>query len=529
MRTMKLAILVLAAALVLGRAGAVSAAPLPGAVPLTLTLKLHHEAQLRQLIAQQANPYSPLYGHFLTVAQFRSYFAPTPAEYAATVARLRTMGFTIQRTWANRTLIDVSAPATLVSRTFRTPLTTYTDRYGVHYAALARPQIPATLANVGAVVGVQKAVFQTAVSQAIRNPQPKVATFIPVGPDGGFAPGALSVGLNLPSQHGVTGLGVKVADIIDAVPVSSDLTTFLNQFQITPSVPGVTVVPVDGGGGFDTIQADVDAEWILAAAPGVTLYDYNIPFLGFGEIIHGYTQIVSDNIVDVVNTSFAACETLAPDFPLAALPILEQGAAQGIAFENVAFGSANCDTIAGIRSPQSPSDSADGVSVGGGNLVEDSSGHLTAITGYHSSGGGVSVMVPVLPEQVGLHGVDQSGRNTPDIVVPAEVNGSGPSLFYSFPAFGIPGAWNGGSPFVNNAPFAGVLASYQQMVGHRLGAFDHTLYTLFRKLGYGTVFRDITVGCNGVWSGGPICARSGYDLTGGIGTANFYRLGKQLH
>lgn len=534
MRTMKLAMVVLAA-LVLGRAGAVSAAPLPGAVPLTLTLKLHHEAQLRQLIAQQTNPFSPLYGHFLTVAQFRSYFAPTPAEYAATVARLRGMGFTIQRTWANRTLIDVSAPATLVSRTFRTPLTTYTDRYGVHYAALARPQIPASLANVGAVVGAEKKpVFQTTLGVSAGaassfGVRANGSGYVAAGPDGGYSPQSLAIGFDLPLVHGFTGSGVKVADVIDGPPIQSDLATFFKQFSIAPAVPGVTVIPVDGGGGIDNPQADDDVEWIVAAAPGVAVYDYEVPFLSAAHIVDAYAQLVSDNLVDVVNTSFGACEIDVPDFVLAVMPVLEQGAAQGISFENVAFNTANCGEIPGVRSPMTPADSPYGLAVGGANVILDASGHFLGATGFHSSGGGISILLPVVPEQASLKGVDPSGRNTPDIVLAAEVNGAGASTYTSLPLFFIQPAWTGGIPYVNNPPMAGVLATYQQMVGHRLGAFDHTLYDIFKSLGYGSALRDITLGCNGGWSGGPICARRGYDLTSGIGIADLYLVGKQLH
>ena len=78
------------------------------------------------------------------------------------------------------------------------------------------------------------------------------------------------------------------------------------------------------------------------------------------------------------------------------------------------------------------------------------------------------------------------------------------------------------------APAAGLMATLQQMSGHRLGALDRTLYTLLQKKAYGGVFSDVTQGCNGSFGGVPICAAAGFDLSTGIGAVDGYRLGKAL-
>ena len=52
----------------------------------------------------------------LTAEQFRDYFSPTAQDYGRTLGLLAAQGFTISRTYANRSVIDVTAPAALVER-----------------------------------------------------------------------------------------------------------------------------------------------------------------------------------------------------------------------------------------------------------------------------------------------------------------------------------------------------------------------------------------------------------------------------
>jgi subtilase family serine protease len=459
-----------------------------------VVLKLHGAAGLEALIRSQSDPSSPLYAHFLSVEAFRNAFAPTPAEYAAAVAALQRQGFAIEATSPNRTLIDV--------------------RGGPALGQAMRASLP----FVQSIIGVDTARARTATSALQRGLQP-LAAGRPVGPDGGFGPLAVTAGADFPVRHGVTGTGVTVAEVIDGAPSQTDLATFAKQFGVRVANPNVTVVAVDGGKGFDVLQPDVDFEWLSAAAPGVKQVVYDVPQLGAKEAFDAYTRVVSDNAADVVNASWGACDSAFVTLGLALQPVLAQGAAQGIAFEGVEFG-APCG---GWKKPlpMSPGDTANGLAVGGSYVTENVSQQILNQTALIGSNGGVSILVPVPPEQKGVAGVSPLGRNAPDIVIPATVNGAGASIYAG-------GAWIGGGAFVNNAPAAGLMATLQQMSGHRLGALDRTLYTLLKKQKYGGIFTDITAGCNGSFGGVPICAAPGFDLSTGIGAVDGYKLGKAL-
>lgn len=164
---------------------------------------------------------------------------------------------------------------------------------------------------------------------------------------------------------------------------------------------------------------------------------------------------------------------------------------------------------------------ADGIAVGAVNAIV-SGGKIVALSGMPNSGGGISELFPVFKEQKGYKGVNQSGRNTPDMSVVSEINGNSASIFFE-------NGWNGNFLFTNSAPIASLIAEYKQMTGHRLGAFDRTLYRIVGREGYKNGITDVTVGCNGAIDNKAVCAKPGYDIASGIGSfTDAYALGQRL-
>jgi subtilase family serine protease len=465
-----------------------------GASKAVVTLKYHHRDELAKLIETSSDPFSPMYGRFLTSDQFRAYFAPTAVEYEQTVAGLRRAGFGIQRTWDSRTVIDVTLPVRSFAAASSLP---FVDRVVTNALSAVtlpnlrdRPRVPAVAAPSN-------------------------------GPDGGYGPNIFMQALNFPTRHGFDGKGSSVADVIDGAPLEADINIFLKQFGIKRTGPKTKVIPVNPGTAPDVDLADIDAEWLVATAPGARLYVYQMPVYDNVDLVDAYAKIVQDNVVDVANISLSRYENANVTMALSLVPIFQQGAAQGISFEDISFGGVSGAGIANRLFPLIPADLADGVAVGSVNAIV-AGGKISALSGLPNSGGGVSEMFPVMPEQKGIKGIDTSGRNTPDISVVSEINGSGASIYFE-------NAWNGNFIFTNSATVASLLAEYKQMTGHRMGAFDRTLYRLFAKSGYKNGITDITNGCNGTFDAQAYCAKPGYDLTSGIGSlTNAYALGLRL-
>jgi len=458
-----------------------------------VTLALRDRAGLTALISSQADPRSPLYHHFLSPAQFRAAFAPSAAAYARAIAALERGGFAIEQTSPSRTLIDVRGAADAAERA-------------------------AAISGVSAVLATGGAVATTPTAGAAR------AAVLPYavrgyGPDGGFGPAAITLASDFPVAHGVTGAGVTVADVVDGRPREADLHAFDRYFGIARAQRGVAVVKVDGGKGADVVQADADSEWIGAAAPGAAQLFYEVPELSAKDTLDAYTRLVTDDRADVVNTSWGGCDSSLVTLALALQPVFAQGAAEGIAFEGIEFGSPCGGWLEPL--PMAPGDTADGLAVGGSYVSESAGSRIVAQSALIGSNGGVSILAAEPLEQKKIAGTSALGRNAPDLVLPATVNGAGSSFYAG-------GAWIGGFSFVNNAPAAGLLATFEQMHRSRLGAFDLTLYRLFASSGYGGAFVDVTTGCSGTFGGAAICAKQGYDLSTGIGSVGAYALAKLL-
>ncbi len=471
-----------------------------GTVRLAVTLKLHDLGGLEKLVAAQSDPRSPQYAHFLTPAAFGATYAPTQDEYGATVAALRSRGFSIVRTMRDRSLIDVSASATTIAKTF-----------GSTPHASWMPAIdPAALPYVASVSGSESIAFAPRTHGLSASPTTASADHY-LGPDGGYAPAALEIAHDYPILHGFDGAGMTVADVIDSVPDSS-FAQFVNALGISPVPAAPTVIPLNGASQTDPTQADFDAEWILGTAPGATLDIYEIPNLSNVNIVDGLDRVVSDDLADVIAISFAGCEPN-PTFTDALIPIFAHASALGMTIEAPVFNGVNACGFANQEVPQTPADISDVLAVGASSTITSTTHTIAAETGLGISGGGVSIVVPVPAEQKHIPGVNPAGRNVPDFVIAGEIDGAGP-------AYSVYGYWVGGAPNVNAPAAGGMLAEIAQYSGHRLGAFGRTMYRAFEAFGYGGAFEDISLGCNGVIDAVNVCAVPGYDLTTGIGSVD---------
>ena len=91
-------------------------------VKIAVTLQYNNQAELDQLVADQANPASGRYHHYLSNDEFNARYAPTAAQQAQVENALKAKGFTITHEFANRTVIDAQAPASVVNSAFATSM-----------------------------------------------------------------------------------------------------------------------------------------------------------------------------------------------------------------------------------------------------------------------------------------------------------------------------------------------------------------------------------------------------------------------
>ncbi len=296
-------------------------APASVQVQIAVVLNYHHEGELDRLVEAQADPGSRLYHRFLTPRQFRGYFSPTPAEYGRVISALQRDGFTITHTFPNGTVVDAAAPAPVAARYFSTDIhRVLSPNVGLTYTNTRPGVVPPEIADLTlGVFGLDAA--HVLYARPIPLP-PGVARPIRLevrrngsplfGPDGGYGPQILVDAYDLPAANGNTGTGRASGVDIDGDVLDSDLAAYLSYFGVSRTGPPTTRIRVDGGApGFpngDAGEATEDEEAIVSLAPGTALYMYEMPSLSDAVTIDVFNRVVSDNLVDTLNSSFGGCE-----------------------------------------------------------------------------------------------------------------------------------------------------------------------------------------------------------------------------
>ncbi|MDQ2864978.1 MAG: S53 family peptidase [Candidatus Eremiobacteraeota bacterium] len=501
-------------------------------VDLAVVLKYHNSAGLEQLVEAQGDESSPSYHHFLSPSQFDQMYGPTTADYALTIGQLQKAGFTVTNTSANRTVVDVSAPAPVAEKFFSTEIHLVRRQDGsIRYENVRAETIPASLVNVVlSVVGLDNAHVLRPQYVVLPAGTPRTgggtdAQGAPLfGPDGGYGPKVYRISYDFPK--GLTGTGRASGVVGDADFLDTDLAGYLSYFHVNRTGPPTQRVLVDGGPpkgiSQDSIETTLDVETIVSIDPGTALYVYEAPqepdLRKFTDL---YNRVVTDNKVDTVNTSYSECETaLVPSFPKAADAIETQGAALGITFHASTgdYGTTTYGCSSGVT-VGTPADTPHNVAIGGTiEQVNHTTGQETTEVGWNDSsgatGGGVSTVFPLPKYQNRIANAIKSGRNIPDVSFDASPY-TGESLYFEGGFSGPIGGTSLSSPI-----FGAGLTVIDQLKNSRAGYFNTNLYATWRANQY---VKDTTVYFRDIISGSipPYNAMKGYDQMSGIGAMQF--------
>jgi subtilase family serine protease len=354
-------------------------------------LPLTNTAALDQLLQSQSDSTSPNYHRWLTPAQFKQQFGPSPAAVAKTKALLQAAGFTVVGEKTQN--LDVEGPVSAVEKMFNTQIERVQMKSGnVKLAAVGEHlNMPQSLAAMGAVIPEFTVHLAAHVHSQVRRP---LAAAHPLAAPSSLAASApasapvprladadsffyatdMNEAYQLPSfqtevtplfsrqRQQLAGVGAHIGIVIGSVISPADLANAFNSTLTVGSdtdvqaysahsnlpVPTVTIRQVDGGSGAfsvnnpDAAEASLDTQMSLGTAPGAQETLYDLPELTDDAITDGYTAVDEDNIVDVVSSSFGECEQ---DFLPAANggtdftsilktfhALFQQGNAQGITF-----------------------------------------------------------------------------------------------------------------------------------------------------------------------------------------------------
>ncbi len=493
-----------------------------------LSLPLQDEAGARAYGEAVSNRKSPLYGHYLTPAEFGARFGASAADYESLRSWGESAGLTVGPRLDSRASISLGGTAGQFAAIFGTHFLSFPTARGDGYTVTETPRLPdALLGRVSGVIGLTS---QAKLGVLLRSP--RVHDNLGTGVNGsGLAPADLATAYDVPKQ---TGTATETVALFEQDGYrKGDITKYTTAYKL-PAL-STTAVSVDGStvgvtGNGAELEADLDIDMLAAINPGLKSVRVYIDSKDSFQtaLLDAINQVAQDNNAGVFSISYGQDEALQGASAIAAEnKALVQLQTQGITVLVSAGDSGAVGNEGGSLHAPDPGSQPLVISVGGTDLIVNSStfkygservwNDLAA--GYGGTGGGVSSVWPIPSWQVvagvsvaKTNGGSSKNRNVPDVAAVADDVHSPVSVYST-----DNGGWNAvGGTSVAAPVWAGWISIFNDdrvAAGKaRLGFLNPTLYTLAEAH---TNFHDVTVGNNGTPG---YKAGKGYDNTTGWGS-----------
>ncbi len=514
---------------------------------LSIGLQMRNQQKLNILLANQHNPHSPLYHHYLTPQQFAAEFGPTDAQQQQVIQYLHNAGFVVSHVSSNGLLIDASADVAQVEGAFSVKINNYQVGARKFYANASAPKIPNSVSSLIVSIGgldnsthmrplyhltsqSSKSVTTSAVAKRA------MAGFGPTDLLGAYDGAALQ-------QAGDKGANQSVAVFELDGYQQSDIAQYLQTYNLgNPSISNVLVDGSTGAAGAGAIEVELDIEVVAAMAPGASQTVYEGPNSTQG-VNDTYNKIVTDNKTQITTISWGECETQSGAAELQTLDgIFKQGAAQGMSMFSAAGDSGAYDCNDSNLAVDSPASDPNIIGVGGTNLQTSGGAYGSESVWSNPSdtqrspkgsggGGGISntFAQPTWQTGPGVKNQYSNGnREVPDVSADADP-ATGYAVYCTVSAAGCPstGSITVGGTSAAAPLWAGSMAlinNYLQSQGKSSAGFvSPQLYTLASSQQQYPPFHDVTSGTNLYYP-----ATANYDEASGIGSPDIYNIARDL-
>ena len=500
-------------------------------VGLALTLPLRNQAELSDLLSRLSKPGDPLYGKFLTPAEFTARFGPTASDYAAVAAAAKSAGLQVTGTHPNRLILDVSGPASAVESAFGLHLQNYRAADGrVFRAPDAGPLLPRGMAGrVMGVIGLDTALRLHSHLRPHLIPS-VLSGHLGSGPEQGLAPSDLKTAYSLNSVS-ANGAGQSIALFELDGYTATDVRAYENNFSL-PAVPlqNILVDGVSGSAGSDADEVTLDIELAQALAPNLAkIYVYETPNVNNTQnYLDGYNRIATDDLAKQISTSWGGAEDQSDTALLnGENPIFQEMAAQGQSMFSASgdYGAYDDGTTLTVDDPGSQPYVT---CVGGTTLATDGTGgpyaaetawglflnindpNSTGGSDYGvGGGGGFSAVWPTPSYQTALVPAPAM-RSVPDVALNADPE-NGYSIYYQG-AWAVYGGTSSGAPLW--AGFTALVNQQRTAAGAAtVGFLNPVIYQIAGSAAYDVDFHDVLSGNNLYYPAG-----TGYDNATGLGS-----------
>ena len=404
------------------------------------------EADLKNLLAAQQNPASPLYRHWLTPEAFAARFGVADQDIATTESWLTAQGFHIDNVARSRDRITFSGTAAQVRAAFGAELHRFQAEGKVHFAPVSDLTMPAELASVTAAI-LHLSDFRPKPSTRIMaDPHPDYTSYTTqahyLGPKDILTMYYSPVPVNANTYSGTgQGLAVVGQSYVNTSNPSSVNTFQINLTQFVPVnavlVPGSGVQAISPG---DEGESEIDLEYASGIAQGANIF---LVYVGDEQnygVFDALTFAITERIAPVVSISYGVCEPLLSQSELSQFNALfEEASAQGqtLVASSGDSGSTACapfNSSQGVTPAEQqelsvsfPASSPNVTAVGGTQMAPGT--FAPGTSPYWASAGtfdNVSSLLSYVPEVVWNEGSAANG---------IAAGGGGASMYYPRPAW----------------------------------------------------------------------------------------------
>ncbi len=509
------------------------------AMHLGISLRLADETGVKQLIADQSNPDSPLFHQWLTPEQFGARFGLATSHYAEYVDWVSQAGFRVTP-YPNRLFLEATGTVASVRRLLGVqPVWAVQSNGHVFRTYVGAPRVPEGLAaDIVTMVGLDTRVL--------------FHHYITTGQAGpAFGANGLRAfydAAGLVSGNGGKGLQTVVIGTYDpsGLPSTGDINYYYQNVSHATATYNPVSIPnpnndVDPQAGGDQ-EYELDVEMQSVGVPNAD--SINLLVSPSSEVFATGVQWAVNNYpkATVVSISLGLCEQGAQQN--GGVTTMEQTVQQGLAEGQTWFaasgdnGADDCQPSSGAAAVDFPADLPEIVAMGGSMLTGsgsfDTSGNWQGgwasedawNEGQGAGGGGQSTLFKTPSYQSGISNASilNGTRGVPDLALTAAMARPGVGVDTDGTAGDIEpvGGTSVASPLA--AGFFALLGA--QCGGKGLGDIHQALYQLGEaqaSAGSGP-FHDITSGNNTMGSVTGFSAGPGYDLVTGWGTLDVARL-----
>ena len=462
---------------------------------MQVVLPMRDKAGLKDLLSVLYNPSSPLYRHWLSVAEFTKRFGPTQKDYNAAITYFRGQGFSVTNTAPNRYLFQVEGSAGDVERVLHVKLNNY--KHPTENRTFMAPDREPTL-------DLQVPVQHITHLDNYVLPHPKLVHSDSRGGAGttGSGPGGNYIASDFRAVYYGTGAKAKLngkgqsVALMELAPFNpADVALYFTSFGPANTVP-VNGIGVGGAqatcGSCEDGEQELDIVYPIGMAPGLDQVQVYVS----DDPVAIENQMATDNVSKQLSTSWGYGEDFADEDA-----IYQEMAAQGQSY----FTASGDDSTLQASGPW-PEEDANIIAVGGTDLVTTGPGGTwQSEPGWEDSAAGPSLDHTILIESYQLPYINSKNlgstiyRNVADISANADFD------MMLCDKGKCAGGW-GGTSF-SSPIWAGFNALMNQYAlkksGSTVGFLNPTAYTLYSGN-----------------KSGKFPAVKGYDLVGGLGSPN---------